>query len=91
MVQTMLYRRYKASYSDCETIPGTYNKASKTIDVIIPDNRIKKSGVRGQSYKYLTFHGIENATNRPVRITIKAVSLANAIKRLPKDCTWDVG
>lgn len=46
----MKYSRYKKSYSDCETIHGTYDKETKTIGVVIPDGRMKNSGVRGQSY-----------------------------------------
>ena len=89
--ERMLYRRYKESFSDCETVPGSYDKATKSILVIIPDGRMKKSGTRGQSYKYMEFHGVENATGRKVRCTIKATCRENAIKRLSKTCTWDIG
>lgn len=88
MVMTMLYRRYKSSYADCDTIPGTYNKSSKTIDVVVPDGRIKPSGTRGKTFKWLTFRGVENGTGRPVSLTIKATCAENAIKRLPTTCTW---
>lgn len=90
MVERMFYRMYKNHYADCETIPGSYDKATKSIEVVIPDGRMKKSGTRGQRYKWLEFHGIENGTGRKVRITIKATCLENAIKRLPTDCTWDI-
>lgn len=90
MVEKMLYRHYKESYSDCKTVPGTYDKESKTIDVVVPDGRMKPSGARGKSYKYLTFHGVENKTGRHVSITIKAICTKNAIARLPGDCTWDI-
>lgn len=86
----MKYSRYKKSYSDCETIHGTYDKETKTIGVVIPDGRMKNSGVRGQSYRHMWFNGVENSTGREVRICIKAISLYNAKKRLPKDCTWDI-
>lgn len=85
----MKYRDYKQHYADCETL-GDYDKYNKTITVLIPDGRMKESGVRGKSFKYFTFKGIENGTNRPVRITIKAISAENAKKRLPTDCVWDV-
>lgn len=39
--ERMLYRRYKTSYADCQTVPGTYDKATKTIVVIIPEGRMK--------------------------------------------------
>ena len=45
--ERMLYRRYKTAYADCQTVPGTYDKATKTIVVIIPEGRMRKSGVRG--------------------------------------------
>lgn len=89
LVKTMPYRRYKQSYADCETIPGTYNPAMKTIDVEIPDGRMKPSGTRGQRYLHLTFTGIEIATGRKVSCTVKATCEENARKRLPTDCIWD--
>ena len=92
-IERMLYRRYKTSYADCETVLGSYDKATKTIEVMLPEGRKKKSGVRGQRYKYMEFTGVENATGRKVRCTIKATCRANAIKRLPKEypsCTWDI-
>ena len=88
--ETMLYRRYKQHYADCETVAGSYDKEHKTIKVIIPEGRMKPSGTRGQSYHYIEFTGIETATGRKVRCTIKATCRANAIKRLPTDCTWDL-
>ena len=41
MILTMKYSRYKSAYSDCKTVPGTYNKLYKTIDVDIPEGRMK--------------------------------------------------
>lgn len=89
-IETMLYRRYKQSFADCETVAGSYNKSTKTIDVLLPDGRLKPSGVRGQTYHYMEFTGVEIATGRHVRCTIKATCRANAIKRLPSDCKWDI-
>nr|DAG68272.1 MAG TPA: hypothetical protein [Caudoviricetes sp.] len=88
--ERMLYRRYKISFSDCETIPESYDKESKTIVVLLPAGRMKPSGTRGRTYRYMEFNGTENATGRKVRCAIKAVSRENAIKRLPSDCTWDI-
>ena len=88
--ETMLYRRYKQHYADCETVAGSYDKEHKTIKVLIPDGRMKPSGTRGHSYHYIEFTGIETATGRKVRCTIKGTCRANAIKRLPTDCTWDL-
>lgn len=87
--ERMLYRRYKTSYADCETVLGSYDPSSKTIIVLLPDGRMKPSGTRGQAYHYYEFTGTENATGRKVRCPIKAVSLGNAIKRLPSNITWD--
>nr|DAJ94287.1 MAG TPA: hypothetical protein [Caudoviricetes sp.] len=89
-IERMLYRRYKQHFADCEVVPGTYDKSNKTIEVEIPDGRMKKSGVRGQSFRYMEFHGVENATGRKVTTIIKATCRENAIKRLAKDCTWDL-
>lgn len=89
-IETMLYGRYKQHFSDCETVAGSYDKNRKTIEVMIPEGRMKPSGVRGQSFKYIEFNGVETATGRVVRCIIKATCKANAIKRLPKNCTWDI-
>ena len=92
MIETMLYRRYKTSYADCETVAGTYDKINKTIQVVIPDGRMKPSGVRGQRYLYIRFDGIRK-DGKSVYAIIKAISAENAIKRLLKDnpeCMWDI-
>lgn len=89
-IEKMLYKRYKQHFADCQTVPGSYNEITKTIDVILPEGRMKPSGVRGQSYKYMHFDGVESLTGRKVNMTIKATCLENAIKRLPKDCTWEL-
>ena len=88
--ERMLYRRFKNSFADCETIPGSYDKATKTIVVLLPNGRLKPSGVRGQCFHYMEFTGVENATGREVRCTIKATCRDNAIKRLPTTCTWQL-
>lgn len=88
--ERMLYKRYKTSFSDCETVVGSYDPETKTIIVLLPAGRMKPSGTRGRTYRYMEFNGVENATGRKVRCTIKAVSRENAIKRLPSDCTWDI-
>ena len=93
MILTMKYSRYKSAYSDCKTVPGTYNSWSKTIDVDIPEGRMKPSGTRGQTYRYMWFNGKNLKTGQSVRICIKAVSIQNALKRLPReypDCEFEV-
>lgn len=86
----MFYRCYKKSYADCEALPGSYDKETKSIIVKIPDGRKKKSGVRGKSYSYFHFDGIENGTGRKVTMRVKAICLENAIKRLPNNCLWNL-
>lgn len=93
MILTMKYSRYKSAYSDCKTVPGTYNKWSKTIDVDIPEGRMKPSGTRGQTYRYMWFNGRDLKTGQSVRVCVKAVSIQNAVKRLPKEypnCQFDL-
>lgn len=88
----MKYARYKRFYADCDVL-NDYDKNSKTITVIVPEERMKKSGVRGQHYIYYRFKGIENATGREVAVPIKAVCLENAQKQLKKyypDCTFEI-
>lgn len=91
-IETMPYRRYKTSFADCETVSGSYNKVQKTIQVILPDGRLKPSGVRGKRYMHLWFNGTDE-DGHTVRACIKAVSTENAVKRLLKDypsCSWDI-
>jgi len=45
--ERMFYGTYKKHYADCETLPGSYDKITKSIIVLIPDGRMKKSGTRG--------------------------------------------
>lgn len=90
MIEIMKYSRYKKHYADCEVVPGTYDKISRTIKVLVPENRKKPSGTRGQRYIYPTFHGVEKGTGRPVSLTVKAICRDNAIKRLPDTCIWDL-
>ena len=89
MVERMLYSRYKQHYADCDTVIGSYDKSNKTIEVLIPEGRMKPSGVRGKTYSYIEFKGVEKITGRLVRCTIKATCRQNAIKRLPDTCIWE--
>lgn len=47
----MSYRNYKQHYADCEIVKGSYDKGTKTIEVSVPDGRMKPSGVRGQKFR----------------------------------------
>ena len=82
--ETMTYSRYKKHYSDCETVSGSYDKATKTIVVIIPAERMKKSGVRGQHFSGYELYCIDNG--RKCAISYRAVSLENARKQHKKCC-----
>lgn len=81
----MKYSQYKRHYSDCKTVSDSYDKVSKTIDVIVPDGRLKPSGVRGES-----FHGyqlwFEDSSGKQCYYTYRAVSLENAKNRHYKNC-----
>lgn len=78
----MRYGAYKEHYSDCKTEYGSYDEHSKTIIVLVPEGRMKPSGVRGKRYLYLRYEGTERATGRHVEVTVKAMSLENAEKQL---------
>lgn len=84
----MPYRNYKKHYADCETVWGSYDKVAKSIIVLIPDGRMKKSGVRGERYHYYSFEGVEDG--KKVRTTIKAICLENAQKRLLRDYSKNI-
>lgn len=89
----MLYSAYKKHYPDCETVRGSYDSESKSIIVIIPDGRMKSSGVRGKRFMWLHYDGVEIATGRAVSTMIKATSRENAEKQLAKyysDCIWNL-
>ena len=90
----MKYSQYKKHYADCKTVPGTYDTIEKSIIVLIPEGRMKKSGVRGQRYNYYRFSGVDQATGESVEVTIKAICGENAIKQLRRDYVdtikWDL-
>jgi len=84
-VKIMQYSQYKKHYSDCETVPGSYDKQTKCIKVLLPEGRIKPSGVRGKS-----FHGYElwlrMQNGKECYCTYRAVSEENAMKQHRKWC-----
>ena len=89
----MKYSQYKKSYADCKTVPGTYDKNYKTIVVVIPEGRMKKSGVRGHRYSYYRFSGVNKTTGKKVEVTVKAITGEKARKQLSRDydknVAWD--
>lgn len=90
----MKYSQYKKHYPDCKTVPKTYDTIEKSIIVLIPEGRMKKSGVRGQKYNYYRFSGIDKKTGEKVGTTIKAITGENAMKQLLRDydksIEWDL-
>ena len=80
----MRYSAYKSHYADCKTEYGTYDEFSKTVIVLVPEGRMKPSGVRGKRYLYLRYNGIERSTGYNVEVTVKAMSRENAVKQLEK-------
>lgn len=81
----MKYSQFKRHYADCTPVPGTYDKDLKTIEVIVPEGRMKPSGVRGES-----FHGYEmfmaDEAGKVFRACYRAVSEANAMKQHKRLC-----
>ena len=49
----MRYAQYKKHYADCKTVPGSYDKADRTIEVLLPEGRVKPSGVRGEHFRFV--------------------------------------
>lgn len=80
---TMRYSAYKKHYSDCKTVPGTYDKDLKTIDVIVPEGRMKPSGVRGKRYMTIWLM-VGDDEGRLFKQGFKAMSLENAVKQAKK-------
>ena len=64
----MKYSQYKKHYADCKTVPGTYDTIEKSIIVLIPEGRMKNSGVRGQRYNYYRFSGIDKKPGKRLRL-----------------------
>lgn len=84
--ERMLYRRYKTAYADCQTVPGTYDKATKTIVVIIPEGRMKPSGVRGKHFKGYQLWLLDEK-GKYGYCTYRATCLENAEKQHAKWCS----
>lgn len=85
MILRMPYRNYKQHYSDCETVTGSYDKIAKSIEVVVPDNRMKPSGVRGRRFSGYQFWFTDNA-GQAKYCTYRAVSRENAMRQHIKTC-----
>ena len=74
------YSQFKKHYSDCETVSNSYDADTKTIEIIIPKDRLKNSGVRGQH-----FSGWQFQLTTGECVCYRAISEQNARKQLAKD------
>lgn len=48
MIKRISYHQYKTDYYDCETVKGSYDSDTKTIEVIIPEANMS---FRGKQWK----------------------------------------
>ena len=48
MIKRISYHQYKTDYYDCETVKGSYDSSTKTIEVIIPEATLT---FRGKEWK----------------------------------------
>jgi hypothetical protein len=81
------YKAYKQHYSDCETLINSFNKDTCTITVIVPNDRMKNSGVRGQRFAYYLFYTEDKKHCR----CKYAVCAENARKQLEKEIKKENG
>lgn len=81
----MKYSAYKQHYADCRTVPGTYDASSKTVEVIVPEGRMKPSGVRGERFHEYRFWYTRNG-GQPCEMYLRAVKVENAERRFLKRC-----
>lgn len=76
----MHYGQYKSHYADCATVPGSYDKVTRTVEVILPEGRVKPSGVRGKSFHGYQI-GLTMADGSHGYCTYRAVCEENAMKK----------
>lgn len=90
----MPYRQYKMHYADCETLAGSFREIERGreigsyITIILRAGRLKASGVRGER-----FSGYCCENEKGEKVTYRAVSEENAIKRASKEFpghNWEV-
>ena len=75
----MPYRQYKEHYADCETIRGSYSRATGNIQVIVRAGRMKNSGTRGKHFAIWVFKDASGD-----EWSFYAVSKENALKQAQK-------
>ena len=79
----MPYRQYKTSYADCKTVYGSYDSNSKTVEVVIPEGRMKPSGVRGRTFRTIWLR-VGKDKDHLFEQGFKAVDADHAIKQAKK-------
>lgn len=82
----MRYRDYKNHYADCKTVEGSYSATSKMIKVIIPEGRMKPSGVRGKSFMEYQLWCKDEVTGKCYGNCYRATSKENAMKQHIANC-----
>lgn len=76
----MKYSRFKKHYPDCVVVPDTYDEADATVEIVIPDGRMKPSGTRGKHFRTYTVHFADGTYT-----TAKAIDKAHAEKQIRKE------
>ena len=84
-VYHMPYRQYKDHYADCKTVAGSYNENTHEIDVIIPEGRMKKSGVRGEHYAGYEMEWTDSTDGKTYKTCYRAIDADHAEKHLLRD------
>lgn len=79
------YSAYKEHYADCATLINSYNENTRTVVVIVPEGRMKASGVRGRKFADYLFYSNDKKHCR----CKYAVSYENALKQLNKEIKKD--
>lgn len=82
----MRYRDYKDHYADCKTVAGSYSASNKTIEVIVPEGRMKPSGVRGKSFMGYQLWCKDETTGKYYYSCYRATSKENAMKQHIANC-----
>lgn len=82
VVKQTILTRCKA---DCKTVAGSYNENTHEIDVIIPEGRMKKSGVRGEHYAGYEMEWTDSTDGKTYKTCYRAVDAEHAEKHLLRD------
>lgn len=81
----MTYANYKKHYADCKTVKGSYDERRKMIKVVIPEGRMKNSGVRGERFHSYELYLIDEKGKEGYCL-YRAVCFENAVKQHLKWC-----